>query len=434
MKCNRLRMLPSREEERTLRVIGVRCSALWNATNYQCRQRFLGGHKVPGYSDLCALMRDDENFLALPSDIRQEVIKKVHEAWKSYFRLRALWKRGDLGDKPGLPRYRKARDGSRPDGWIPIKCARSYAIDARYVELTLPADLRGGHGRLRLPHRGLQRYQGKRGRAEMAYDPGRGRWYFRYTVDQPDNALKPRSREAAIDLGVRVAASVSIDGVGASVHFIGREMLKDWDYWGRQIAAHQQELAHRPKAERTSKRLRRMYQRRSTRLEHAWEAKAAQIVRTLAAHQVGTVYVGWPKDIRRDKSYGATWNGRIHNFWGFSRVLHILEKHCARAGIQMVRSGERGSSSTCPECGSRNVKRHPRHVLSCRDCSLRIHSDQAGSRNILRMNAPACSFPKTPGSIRDGAEAAPGPEVRQWTKHCWVDARNPLGQHERPVA
>jgi transposase len=435
MRTNRLRLLPGAAEAQTLQVLGDRCSALWNVANYTCRQAFLGGVGVPGYSQLCTQLRAHEAKMALPSDIAQEVFKKLAEAWKSYFALRQQWKQGEWENKPGLPRYRKHRDGTRPAGWIPVKCARAYTVDARNVAFTLPADLRNGPGHyLSVPYRGVRRYEGQRGRGELVYDGGRCRWYFHYSVDYPDNRLKPWSREAGLDLGVRVAASLSIDGIGTAWHYSGRDMLKDWDYWGRRIARHQSELAHRRRGQRTSRRLRRFYQKRSARFRHAWEAQAARIVSTLKAHQVGCLYIGWPKDIRGGKSYGRKWNGRIHNFWSFNQATRIVEKHCARAGIAVIRSGERGTSSTCPECASANVRRRPRHELSCRDCGFRIHSDQAGSRNLLRLNQPWAQFPKTPGPSRDGAEAAPRPETHRWNRHRWVDASNPLETLERPAA
>jgi transposase len=254
----------------------------------------------------------------------------------------------------------------------------------------------------------------------------------------PENRLKPWTREAAVDLGVRVAASLSIDGAGSACHFLGRDLLKDWDYWGRRIAGHMAELADRPKGERSSRRLRRLYRKRRARWEHAWEGLAAQMISVLEGHRVGCVYLGWPKEIRRDRSYGSKWNGRIHNFWSFEKALRILEKHCARAGVVAIRVGERGSSSVCPACDSSEVIRAPRHVLRCRACGLKLHSDQAGSRNILRQQNPEVMFPNTPGSSRDGAEAAavrapPKPETRRWSLHRWVDASNPLN-HERPAA
>jgi hypothetical protein len=81
--------------------------------------------------------------------------------------------------------------------------------------------------------------------------------------------------------------------------------------------------------------------------------------------------------------------------------------------ITPVRVGERGSSSTCCRCDGKDAVRHPRWVLRCRDCGERIHSDQAGSRAILRQNKPSVCW--------DGAEAAPRTVTRRWTLHRWED-------------
>src|SRR5690606_17601094 len=52
-----------------------------------------------------------------------------------------------------------------------------------------------------------------------------------------------------------------------------------------------------------------------------------------------------------------------------------------------------------------------RWLLHCKECGVRIHSDQAGSRNIMRQNKPSVSW--------DGAEAAPRTETLRWTRHRW---------------
>ena len=424
MRTNRIRLLPDGNAGRTLALLGDRVSALWNAANYVCRQAFLAGGRVPGYKALCAGLKAHETYRALPSDIAQEVLKKLAEAWKAYFALRERWKKGALPGKPGLPRYRKRKDGSRPADFIPIKCGRSYAVDSRTVALTLPADLRNGSGRISLPYRGLRRYDGKPGRAEIAFDAGRGRWYFRYAVKSPEPAPAQGGRVAGIDLGVRVLASLSIEGMETAIHFLGREVLKDWDYWGRKIAEHMAELSHRPAGKRTSKRLRRLYRNRRARWEHAWEALAARIVSVLKARRVGRVVIGWPKDIRREVDYTRRWNGRIHGFWSFDRASRIIEKHCARRGIRVERVLEHGTSETCPSCGSKDVARRPWSVLRCRACGLAMEANQAASRNIAKKSKP---------SLWDGAEAAPRSEALRWTKHRWADASNPL-QLERLAA
>jgi putative transposase len=427
MKANRYRLRPDRDTERTLRMVGDRVSALWNAANYSCRGAFLssGKKRVPGYVALCDIFKRHGAYRALPSDVAQETLKKLSEAWGSYFEVRALWKAGQIETRPGLPKYRKDRTtGKRPMDLIPIKSDRSYRIDAHRISVTLPADLRRvDGGRLEIPYLGLRRYIGKGKRGELRYDGGRGRWYFHQSVEAVDNRPKRSSwsKAAAIDLGIRNLVSLSVEGEHGAIHFSGREVLEDFDYWGRRIATHQKELSHRPKGERSSKRLKRLYSKRRDRLTHAWEAIASRVVAALKLRKVGVVYIGWPKDIRREVSYGKKLNGRIHNFWSFDRASRILEKHLRRAGIAIERARERGTSSTCPCCDSENVVRRPWDTLRCEECGARMDSDVAGSRNILARNKPAVRW-ETPSG--EGAEAAPEPELLWWNKHRWRDVPN----------
>ena len=260
------------------------------------------------------------------------------------------------------------------------------------------------------------RFIGEGKRAELLWDAGRARWYFSFSVATAAKPLKKHTRAAAIDLGVRVLASLSIQNKDQSLHFLGRDVLKDWDYFGRQIAAHQRELAHRPREQRSSKQLRRLYQKRKARLVSAWEAIAVRMISWLRLEKVGVVYLGYPKGILREATYSKEWNGRIHSFWSFEQVLEILEKHLAKAGIESKRVSERGTSSHCPWCQSGAVVRAPRHLLSCKNCQRKIHSDQAGSRNIMKKENPGISW--------DALEARARPDTRRWNKHRWVDAEH----------
>jgi putative transposase len=423
-RINRVRLLASSPDLRTTTLIADRVSALWNAANYLSRQRFIAGESVPNNTKLDKLLARHPARLALPSDIAQEVTKKLNEAWRSYFALRKQWSAGTLRDKPGLPRYRKNKDGSRPADFIPLKTARSYAIDTHAFSMVLPADLRPRPGiRLVIPHRGLMKHKGVLGRAELRFDTARRRWHASIAVAVKRTADRPSTRAAAIDLGVRILASLSIEDDPTALHFAGREVLKDWDYWGRRIADCQQALARTGR--KSSQRLIRLHAIRRARLEHAWEAIAARIVATLRRRKVGHVFLGWPKEIRRERTYGGPWAGRIHNFWSFERALRILEKHLARARIAATRVGERGTSSHCPSCGSDEVVRHPRWRLACRACGFACHADQAGSRNILTFNRPGATFAgpiHIPGDHghRDGVEATPRTQTAQWNHHRWT--------------
>ena len=82
IRTNTLRIAPSREEGATLRVLGERVSRLYNAGNYLCRQAFITRRPIPSYAALCKRLplEYEADYRALPSDIAQEVIKKLAEA------------------------------------------------------------------------------------------------------------------------------------------------------------------------------------------------------------------------------------------------------------------------------------------------------------------------------------------------------------------
>lgn len=382
-----------------------RCDALWNAANFRCRQAFLKGEPVPSYSTLCAEFQDHPAYEALPSDVAQEVLKKLRKAWNSFFACLRLWKKGRLEKRPGLPRYRKGR---RIGGLIPVKSPRSYSLDAKALSLTLPADLRDGKSRLVLRTKGVLRFHGAPKTLELRYDPVKKRWYAHQAVEVPETERKPRPEKcAALDLGARVPAALAVEGLDRQVLFSGREVCKDFLYWTKQIAEEQARLARAGR--KTSRQLRKLYQVRARRLRHAFVALAAEVVRVLKRHRVTTLFIEDLTGIRGDMDFGPG-NLLVHNFWAFRMLRDLIEAACTQAGIQVVPVGPRGTSSRCAVCGS-PIRRLVRHKTVCERCRRVWHADANAALNLLLLGS----------SKGHGAEATPQkPLALRWNRHRWV--------------
>jgi putative transposase len=466
INCNVLKLLHSQKNHEILQTIGIRVSKLWNAANYICRQNYINKKPVPGYSKLCSIIPKlyPEDYKALPSDIAQEVLKKLSEAWQSYFALLKRFVSGQLKHRPGLIKYRKfksygkkqlnksinkepininsdekTQDSSNikppvvidrkedlkkdrkiwPCDYIPIKNDRSASLNKKEFTLTLPADLRK-QGRFTAVYSGKIRFSGKIGRIELMYDRCKQHWYIKQSVTMKDKIYRQfNGRIAGIDLGIRITASLSLLGQSHARLYSGRNLLKEYNYWTRQISEHQKQLSTRKL--KTSKRLVQLYRTRKDRLEHALKGLAKSLASVCKASNVTEVLIGWPKGIREDVTVRKDFRGTLHNYWSFDRLSNILVNALKKVGIRSQRVGERGTSSTCPWSLNKKHKlsRNPRYKIYCKDCDKSMHSDACGSLNMMYLNKELMKD-KSPEIDWDAAKTVAVPYVQEWNSHNWT--------------
>jgi hypothetical protein len=210
-KSNTVRLLPAREQLFILFALRQRCAALRNRANYLCRQGFFAREPVPSYTRLCKLLIGEPAYRALPSDMAQEVLKKLAGDWASFFALEELYREGKLDKPPSIPSYYKDRKTGQtlPSPVIPVKSPRSWACDAKTIELTLPEDMREG-GRLVIPYRGILRHRGAFKTLEILEEAGS--YYAHLSVEKEAPRRKARPyKPASGDIGPRMGLAVVID-------------------------------------------------------------------------------------------------------------------------------------------------------------------------------------------------------------------------------
>ncbi len=95
---------------------------------------------------------------------------------------------------------------------------------------------------------------------------------------------------------------------------------------------------------------------------------------------IGTVVVGDLRGIRKTDC-GKKDNQRIST-WPFKRLTDQLKYKCEKAGIRFVLIDERGTSSTCSACNSRQ-KAQGRN-FKCRVCGFTHHRDLVGAVHIFK--------------------------------------------------
>jgi len=114
---------------------------------------------------------------------------------------------------------------------------------------------------------------------------------------------------------------------------------------------------------------------------HGMQHQAAKtLVEWARGAGVATLVVGDLRGITRQQA-GRVQNRRVGTAWRRTHLLGALRDKAEVAGITLLLVDERGTSSTCPECGQRTTKPRGRR-FSCPHCGYTGHRDIVGARNI----------------------------------------------------
>ena len=96
---------------------------------------------------------------------------------------------------------------------------------------------------------------------------------------------------------------------------------------------------------------------------------------------------GLRKLYRRGNGQGASFRGRM-NSWTFHEIQRQIEYKARWEGIPITYVNPRGTSSKCPNCGSRLIELEGRRLM-CPSCRQAGDRDEIASKNILAAAFPA---------------------------------------------
>ena len=71
----------------------------------------------------------------------------------------------------------------------------------------------------------------------------------------------------------------------------------------------------------------------------------------------------------------------VNNFWNHKYLTDRLRWTAENYGIKLELISERGTSSRCPWCGSKEIVRRGR-LFKCKNCGMEAHRDVVGALNI----------------------------------------------------
>ncbi|WP_186007744.1 RNA-guided endonuclease InsQ/TnpB family protein [Halanaeroarchaeum sulfurireducens] len=409
----------STQDERLLRDLLDASASLWNELNYERRQQFFESDSVWDTDDY------RKRYVGvLGSATAQQVIRKNGEAWRSFFAAR------EDGEDTAPPGYWGNEDDGRE--------LRTYIRNDQYtletgersrVEIPVGQDLKdeyglGYHDRLRLEVAGDPKWEGEQGRLELYYDEVDGTFRAFQPVTIPDSRqdLPIAEESAALDVGANNLVACTTT-TGQQYLYEGCDLFARFRETTEEIARLQSKLPERRSLSESrktessgrlregrysSRRIRRLYRKRTRRRDHAQDALVRHLMERLYGDGVATVYVGNLTDVLSEH-WSARVNEKTHQFWAYRSFIDRLATTAEEYGITVEVESEAYTTVECPVCGERDDTERDGDVFRC-SCGYEGHADLDASRTFLERQA---------GESEVGSMARP---VRlKWDDHNWSE-------------
>ena len=392
----------SEQHEQLLRDLLDASASLWNELNYERRQNFFDDESVWDTADY-----RKQYVGVLGSATAQQVIRKNSEAWRSFFAAR------EDDEDTAPPGYWGNEDDGRE--------LRTYIRNDQYtletgeqsrLEIPVGQDLKdeyglGYHDRLRLEVAGDPKWEGDQGRLELYYDEVGDTFRAIQPVTVPDSRRdSPLAEEsAALDVGANNLVACTTT-TGQQYLYEGRDLFARFRETTEEIARLQSKLRE---GRYSSRRIRRLYRKRTRRRDHAQDALVRDLIERLYDEGVATIYVGDLTDVLSEH-WSARVNEKTHQFWAYRSFIDRLATTAEEYGITVEVESEAYTTAECPVCGERDDTDRDSDVFRC-SCGYEGHADLDASRIFLERQAGT--------NLEVGSMARP---VRlKWDDHSWSE-------------
>lgn len=350
------RLYPNRDQNEALGGMLAAFCALYNAGLQQRIEAYQRQGKSLRYADqaneLKAVRLADERLAGFSYSAEQQVLRRLDKSFKAFFR------RCKAGEKPGFPRFRAA--------------ARYHSAEFRVGDgLTLRKSGRVGvvgiPGEIKCKwHRALPS-----GPASAILTRQSGKWFAVFHVEVPE-AERREGDTIGIDLGLSALVALSN---GETV---------DRPNWTKRAA---KGLRRRQRALARANRGSKRRSKTSARLA-AYSAKVAR-QRTDFAHKLSAdlvlrfAWIGFEKLNVQGLARGMLAKDVLDAAW--AQIVFFCGYKAERAGGGTVEVDPRGTSQTCPECGTIKPKALSERMHRC-ECGCVRDRDVAAAQ-IVHLRA-----------------------------------------------
>jgi putative transposase len=365
---------------------------LYNSANYLIRQNFIYGHGYLTYNQMASLMKETEQYQALPAKVSQQVLRGLDRNWQSFFAASSEFKSHPdkfLG-KPKIPGYKEPKKGRNLLVYT-IQAISKVGLRQGLVKLSLRRSSGQAGTSIALPTRVAERI------AEVRIVPKCDCYVIEVIYEKTEQFLALNEKIAAIDLGIDNLMAVTSNQPDFIPLLINGRPLKSLNQFYNQRRAKLQSLLKGNR--QSSQRICRLTRCRNQKVDDYLHQASRYLVNLLVEQEITTLVIGKNDGWKQEVNLGKVNNQKFVTI-PHARLIEMISYKCQLEGISVILQEESytsvanflnddplpvyGQITEKPVFSGKRISRW----LYCTDKGILVQSDVMGSYNILRKAFP----------------------------------------------
>jgi len=186
----------------------------------------------------------------------------------------------------------------------------------------------------------------------------------------------------AIDLG-QIHPMVTFDGE-QSLIYNGGKLNSFIRFRNKELAKLQTKMSRCQKYSNRWKKLNRgkkkLMLKSKNKINDLLQKYSSHLISYCIKNKVSTIVIGDIKGIRKNISFGAKTNQKLHQ-WIYKQIADMIEYKAKSVSIEVSYQEESYTSQTCPKCNKRHKPTNRNYICQC---GFEYHRDSIGAINIRR--------------------------------------------------
>ncbi len=380
----------NKQQFKVIDTMSYRAKALYNSSLYEINKHFQDTKEYLNYNHTDLLMKthlENTVYKSLPAQISQQLIKKLHKDYSSFFALLKKKQNKDYDKQIDTPKF-KRKDARKELIYTKSKTSGSFIFKDGWIYITVSEDL--NKGRLKLCK--VPKYlKDKDFDSEIKYIeivPKLDYYelHIKYEVEA-DTQNKLNSNWCSIDLGLNNLCTVTSNA--HKPYLINGRAIKSINQKYNKMIAKTKSATKKSQNANTSKKIRQLYNKRGNKLNNEIHKISDFIVKSVLEKKIDYVVIGYNKEWKQNINLGKRNNQNFVQI-PFHKILNHLTYKLQLNGIE-IHLQEESYTSKCSYFDNEEIKKHETYKgnrnkrgLFITSTGIRINADVNGSLNIHR--------------------------------------------------